>query len=589
MSGPEPTRPPSAVIRFFSVFFILFLVLLCLSPPAQAEELNRKGGRSAPYHDWQGHPVHPRFALSADFLDFGVLMEGETRELAVTVTNTSPGNIPLFIKLDKGCEGFGLPGVRGKHHLRPGSSLTIPVSFAAGTAGFYECVLDMGNQVPVVPLSAFVMHPDAGFALEPENLEFPEVVIDETATINLKITNTGLTTYTLEPALSGATEVFALRNDLTGYVIPPGGFVFLTVDFTPTAAAGYDAQLYLAYDLPRPLVSGVGVEPILACSMAPASLEFGPIAPGESQTLSLTITNTGNVVLDVSPSIDDPNFSLAGSGASLAPGQALTVPVTFAPLSVGTFTTTIDPGTETCDPVPCVGETTEGGDPTQDNVGFFFDEAMSLTRTTTTAPNEVVMGYLALVNPSNTSGVAGWECWLEMTGNALMLSSVLEGDAINIGGGTQFIVGIGDRAPPLRRRSPAGLLPGLRDGSAGGDRVDRAPSHVCAVAARADVLAVVGRREHTQTDVPPGRSFGRRAHQRGTGRPGRKIRNAGVGHPHRGQCAESLQSQHPDQIRTGSGRTGDAGRVRRDRAARQDAPSGSPRCRAPCGGLARAG
>jgi hypothetical protein len=361
----------------------------------------------------------------------------------VTVTNTSPGNIPLFIKLDKGCEGFGLPGVRGKHHLRPGSSLTIPVSFAAGTAGFYECVLDMGNQVPVVPLSAFVMHPDAGFALDPENLEFPEVVIDETATINLKITNTGLTTYTLEPALSGATEVFALRNDLTGYVIPPGGFVFLTVDFTPTAAAGYDAQLYLAYDLPRPLVSGVGVEPILACSMAPASLEFGPIAPGESQTLSLTITNTGNVVLDVSPSIDDPNFSLAGSGASLAPGQALTVPVTFAPLSVGTFTTTIDPGTETCDPVPCVGETTEGGDPTQDNVGFFFDEAMSLTRTTTTAPNEVVMGYLALVNPSNTSGVAGWECWLEMTGNALMLSSVLEGDAINIGGGTQFIVGIG--------------------------------------------------------------------------------------------------------------------------------------------------
>ena len=49
----------------------------------------------------------------------------------------------------------------------------------------------------------------------------------------------------------------------------------------------------------------------------------------------------------------------------------------------------------------------------QDVLGLWFDADGTVDRATTTAPFEVVTGYLILKNPSRTTGVESWECVVE--------------------------------------------------------------------------------------------------------------------------------------------------------------------------------
>ena len=94
------------------------------------------------------------------------------------------------------------------------------------------------------------------------------------------------------------------------------------------------------------------------------------------------------------------------------------------------------------------GEATTTTGPGQDMVGIFFDPAFSLIEAQTFGLNEIVEGYLVLVEPSQTSGVGAWEMAVSINGDAQWLSWVLEGQNINVGTYDDFIVGIGGSPLP---------------------------------------------------------------------------------------------------------------------------------------------
>ncbi len=424
---------------------IFVLALICfIAAPAAAEELAGKTGATVGRDD----RPHSRCELSVTELDFGEVAPGGSGEMTVTVTNISRGTVPLKISLSRDCDAFSLTGVDGMHHLRRDQSVEITVGFSPMEPGDYDCYLNLGQLAPGIPLVGMGGQFVTDLELDMEAIEFGEVIVDSTSTLHLKVTNTGAETYTFDPVLADDPTDFSIRDGLKDYPLGPGGFVFLTMYFTPTMAGPHETVLSLGAGLPRLDVTGIGIEAVGTCVVTPGTLEFGPLTPGETEMQPITITNTGNINVPITPSVNDPNFTVSKNSTLLRPGQSWVIAITYAPLSWGTFNAQVDLGNEFCALVECTGRPTENFDPTMDNVGLFFDDGLTSNRTTTTEYLEVVDFHLAMLNPSNTSGVAAWECRIRIEGKASIISVHFEGDGLNFGSDNEFIVGIGGEPLP---------------------------------------------------------------------------------------------------------------------------------------------
>ncbi len=445
-NGKPSFFPPALTPALF------VLVLFCfIAAPVAAEEFIGKAGATMGRDD----RPHSRCELSVTELDFGEVAPGGSGEMSVTVTNISRGTVPLKISLSRDCDVFSLTGIDGMHHLRRGQSVEITVGFSPMEPGDYDCFLNLGQLAPGIPLVGMGGQFVTDLELDMEAIEFGEVIVDLTSAMHLKITNTGSETYTLDPTLADDPTDFSIMDGLTDYDLGPGGFVFLTMDFTPTVDGLHETVLSLGPGLPRLDVTGIGIEAVGACIVTPGNLEFGPLTPGETEMQPIKITNTGNIDVPISASVNDPNFTVSKNSTNLRPGQSWVIAVTYAPLSWGTFSAQVDLGNEFCAQVECTGMPTENFDPTMDNVGLFFDDGLTSNRTTTTEYLEIVDFHLAMLNPSNTSGIAAWECRIDIEGKASIISMHFEGDSLNLGSGNEFIVGVGGDPVPY---SPAVLL-----------------------------------------------------------------------------------------------------------------------------------
>ena len=424
--------------------FFLLALLVFAALPVGAEELEANQAKPG-----GSHPVHPRYELSVTALEFAETPAEGSSEMTVTVTNNGPGTIPLKVRITEGGESFSLPGISGKHHLRPGESVDIEVMFAPMEPGDFVGYLHMGQQVPGIPLSGIGDQYPTDLVLDLEAIDFSEVIVDSTGTVYLKITNGGNEPYTLDPTLADDPTDFEVREGLSGFALLPGNFAYLTMYFTPLTVGPHATKLSLGPGLPRLDVTGMGLEGVGSCLVEPSELVFGPLSPGESQTLQLRITNNGNIDLPIAQQIEDPNFELSKNSTILGPGQSWVIAVTYSPLTWGMINAEIDLGNDYCDPVPCTGLPTEDFDEGMDNVGLFFDEELTSNRTTTTEYYEVVDFHLAMLNPSNNSGVAAWECRLGIEGKATITSASFAGQALNLGSENEYIVGIGGDPLPF--------------------------------------------------------------------------------------------------------------------------------------------
>ena len=76
-----------------------------------------------------------------------------------------------------------------------------------------------------------------------------------------------------------------------------------------------------------------------------APLDFGTIALTQSAARSITVRNAGNAALSGTASVSCPAFHLGSPGPfTIAPGGALTLPLTFSPGTTGVFTCTLSLG-----------------------------------------------------------------------------------------------------------------------------------------------------------------------------------------------------------------------------------------------------
>jgi hypothetical protein len=191
----------------------------------------------------------------------------------------------------------------------------------------------------MVPLSAGAATPQ--LVCTPASLRFGAVVVGQTETLLVAVTNSGATSVTVS-GISASSPEFTTSNLGLPLVLPAGQSIDLSVTFTPTTAVWTGDTIDLSSDASNPTlqlgVRGIGVtrEPVTA---SPPSVPFGPVAMGASSTVPVVLTNnySWNVTL-LGLSTTGSGFSLSGPTfpLTLSPGQSVAVKVTFTPQLGGT-------------------------------------------------------------------------------------------------------------------------------------------------------------------------------------------------------------------------------------------------------------
>jgi hypothetical protein len=192
--------------------------------------------------------------------------------------------------------------------------------------------------VGIVPLSADAATPQLAYS--PTGLRFGAMVVGQSDTLLVTVTNNGLTSVTISEIAVSNPE-FAPSSLSLPLTLLAGQSVQMPVTFTPTAAAFTNGTITLSSNASNPRlvipVRGTGVNSE-AVTASPAALTFGSVALGSSSTVPVVLKNdrSGNLTLSALQT-NGSGFSMSGPTLPLilGAGQSVTVNVTFAPQTAG--------------------------------------------------------------------------------------------------------------------------------------------------------------------------------------------------------------------------------------------------------------
>ncbi len=173
----------------------------------------------------------------------------------------------------------------------------------------------------------------------PTSLRFGAVVVGQTETLPVTLTNNGQTSVTISKITVGSTE-FATSSLSLPSVLLAGQSVDLNVSFTPTATGWTGGTIKFSSNASNAAleVGGTGQSsaPVTA---NPTIVSFGQVAIGTSSTVPIVLTNARSWKVTLSAvQITGAGFSMSGPAfpLTLGAGQSVTLSVAFAPQSAGT-------------------------------------------------------------------------------------------------------------------------------------------------------------------------------------------------------------------------------------------------------------
>jgi hypothetical protein len=166
------------------------------------------------------------------------------------------------------------------------------------------------------------------------------------------ITNTGdadltVTTVSASDTTVGSTGEFAVSGNGCG-TVPPAGGCDITVTFSPASAGPKTGVLSISSDDPATPTTAVSLTGNGTVPQATVDASVSFATPRNvPQTKAVTLTNTGNAVLNVASATlnGDATFTNAGggncAGAQLQPSGSCSAQITFLPTTAGTSHATV--------------------------------------------------------------------------------------------------------------------------------------------------------------------------------------------------------------------------------------------------------
>jgi Abnormal spindle-like microcephaly-assoc'd, ASPM-SPD-2-Hydin len=174
----------------------------------------------------------------------------------------------------------------------------------------------------------------------PASLRFGEVVIKQTETLLVTVTNNGETTVTISEIAVKDSEFTVSKPDLP-LVLQPGQSVDLNTKFTPTEKGWTKGTVTISSDASNPTlvldVAGHGVDSE-SLSASPSNVAFGQVAIGASSTVPVVLRNDLSEKLTLNAAqTTGSEFSMSGASfpLTLEAGGSVTLNVTFTPQSPG--------------------------------------------------------------------------------------------------------------------------------------------------------------------------------------------------------------------------------------------------------------
>lgn len=211
----------------------------------------------------------------------------------------------------------------------------------------------------LISLTLLVAQMEGQIAIAPSSVAFGNVLVGSSQTQTVNITNVGNSNLSIsQVGVSGAGYTASGLN--LPCVLFPGQSVSLNVTFTPptggaamgavsaSASVSYGGHKKWRYNgtvtTATASLTGTGNMPSGTVTASPATLSFGSISQGTSQSLTETLSNsgTGNVTISQA-SMSSAAFGVNGlvPPTTLGAGQSITFSVVFSPTSSGTVSGTL--------------------------------------------------------------------------------------------------------------------------------------------------------------------------------------------------------------------------------------------------------
>jgi len=278
----------------------------------------------------------PACQLSAGTIELGLLLPGEIATGDFSITNVGGGTLSGTVGMD--CPGFAFTGPVA-YSLGAGQSQLISFDFFSDTPGLFTCEIDASSSCGPVQVLAEVQ-PAPQCQVSASALDFGTVQPDSPAELTLTLTNSG--GHTLSGALSESCPAFEVLGG-SSYSLGAGQSQDFVLRFQAAATDEYTCVLDTGGDCADVTLTAV-VDPLPACEVSVAALDFGTVLPNAVATRTFSITNTGGGTLAGAVLESCPAFAVSNGAYSLAAGQSQTVTVTFQSTSAGDYTCTLDTG-----------------------------------------------------------------------------------------------------------------------------------------------------------------------------------------------------------------------------------------------------
>lgn len=178
-------------------------------------------------------------------------------------------------------------------------------------------------------------------SLSATTFNFQTVVVGQTVTQSLKLSNTGTAPLQIS-ALSLSNKEFSISGPSVPRTILPANSLTYALAFTPTTTGSASATVKITTDAASVSASvslaGSGEKAFANLVVTPASINFGNITISKKSTQNVTLQNTGDINLTLQGvTVAGSGFGYAdlSPGFSLAPNQKITFQVWFSPTVVG--------------------------------------------------------------------------------------------------------------------------------------------------------------------------------------------------------------------------------------------------------------
>lgn len=189
--------------------------------------------------------------------------------------------------------------------------------------------------------------PEPNLALSALSFNFKTVVVGQSATQTLHLTNSGNAPLQIS-SISLSNKQFTISGPSLPRTVLPALSLDYTLAFTPTTPGNASASLTITSNTPQSLpaisLAGVAEKVVFSLKVTPSSISFGNQNLQTTATKNVTLQNTGDVSITISgvtASGSGFGYSNLSPGFSLSPNQQVTFQVWFRPQSKGSATGTV--------------------------------------------------------------------------------------------------------------------------------------------------------------------------------------------------------------------------------------------------------